>query len=68
MSNQNGFFSIYISIQLCLINTSSFGIHFISNVTLLRKMSERDAYGPVVDHLSKEEVDALEAREERLPR
>ncbi|XP_010312801.1 chromatin structure-remodeling complex protein BSH-like isoform X2 [Solanum lycopersicum] len=36
--------------------------------SIQRKMSERDAYGPVVDHLSKEEVDALEAREERLPR
>ncbi|XP_015057845.1 chromatin structure-remodeling complex protein BSH-like [Solanum pennellii] len=36
--------------------------------SIQRKMSERDAYGPVVSQLSKEEVDALEAREERLPR
>uniref|UniRef100_M1CNR0 SNF5 n=2 Tax=Solanum tuberosum TaxID=4113 RepID=M1CNR0_SOLTU len=36
--------------------------------SIQRGKSECDAFEPIVSHLSNEEVDALEAREERLPR
>lgn len=37
-------------------------------MTVLRKKRDADAYEPIVDHLSNEEVDALEAKEERSAR
>ncbi|WMV54081.1 hypothetical protein MTR67_047466 [Solanum verrucosum] len=36
--------------------------------SVVRKKRDADAYEPIVDHLSNEEVDALEAKEERLAR
>jgi SWI/SNF-related matrix-associated actin-dependent regulator of chromatin subfamily B protein 1 len=41
---------------------------FVDFLVRLRKRKDWDVYGPMVDLLSNEEVDALEAREERNAR
>lgn len=41
---------------------------FNSKSSVLRKRKERDVFEPIVDILSNEEVDALEAREEKMAR